>query len=67
MNVTWCVHLYHPTEEVKVCLNANGVLNQTPLAVKLQLGERFAISKVNIIHVKHASIGLYIPISQLHG
>lgn len=50
MNVTWCVHLYNPIEEVKVCLNMNGIVNQTSLAAELQLGKRFAMKEVSFSH-----------------
>ena len=50
MNVTWCVYLYNPIEEVKVCLNMNGIVNQTSLAAELQLGKRFAMKEVSLVN-----------------
>ena len=35
--VTWCIHLYHPTEKVEICLDKNGVINVTDYAHLLLL------------------------------
>lgn len=38
-NATWCVHVYDPDEEVKVCINATGVASKTVVAAKLKMDE----------------------------
>ncbi|KAL5470991.1 hypothetical protein EMCRGX_G029061 [Ephydatia muelleri] len=42
--VTWCVHIYHPTEEVKLCLDSTtGVVNESAAAASLGLESIFSI------------------------
>ncbi|KAL5470980.1 hypothetical protein EMCRGX_G029049 [Ephydatia muelleri] len=43
MNVTWCVHIYHPAEEVNICFNNSGLISLTPLAATLNLHTQFSI------------------------
>eukprot|EP00731_Ephydatia_muelleri_P021018 Em0013g745a len=38
-NATWCVHVYDPDEEVKICINATGVASKTVVAAKLKMDE----------------------------
>ena len=35
--MTWCIHLYHPTEKVEICLDENGTINATAQARLLLL------------------------------
>ena len=44
--VTWCVHLYHPTEDVKLCLDAGGLVNQTAAAASLALDKVLSVRQV---------------------
>ena len=43
MNVTWCVHIYHPAEEVNICFNNSGLISLTPLAATLNLHTQFSV------------------------
>ena len=40
---TWCIHLYHPTEDIQLCLNESGIVNETDYARLLQLQCYFSV------------------------
>eukprot|EP00731_Ephydatia_muelleri_P021008 Em0013g735a len=45
LDVTWCVHIYHPTDEIRLCLNESGVVSRTVLAAALNLEAQFDLRK----------------------
>ena len=42
-SVTWCVYIYHPSKNIQICLNASGVLMETPSAAILRLSESLSL------------------------
>ena len=54
MNVTWCVHIYHPAEEVNICFNNSGLISLTPLAATLNLHTQFSVSHQWHTRMQHA-------------
>ncbi len=49
--VTWCIHMYHPTEDITICLNESGVINETDYSKLLQLQCYFSVPSVSSIFV----------------
>lgn len=45
-NVTWCVHVFDPDNEVKVCINATGVISKTVAAAERTMEDALYWQKV---------------------
>ena len=45
-DVTWCVHIYDPVDDVKICINVTGVVNKTVVAAELRMEEVLFWKKV---------------------
>ena len=48
-NITWCVYVYNPQYEVKVCLNNEGITYQTEAAKELNMEKILYMKTVIII------------------
>ena len=45
-DITWCVHVYHPKENISLCLNNGGIINETYAASVLALEKEFVVKQV---------------------
>ena len=45
-DVTWCVHIFDPVDDVKICINVTGVVNETVAAAELKINEVLYWQKV---------------------
>ena len=65
-DVTWCVYIYHPTENVSLCLKNTGTIRETPTAALLELEKQFVVKQVGALLYLFSVVNIYIFHMDIH-
>lgn len=53
-DVTWCISVYHPSEDIQICMDGNGIINQTEYSRRLQLQCYFSVPRPEVVSYRQS-------------
>lgn len=65
-DITWCVYIYHPTENVSLCLKNTGTIRETPTAALLELQKQFVVKQVGALLYLFSVVNIYFFHMDIH-